>query len=227
MTSALSLIYQSLIWGGNWRNAAPTLKQLSACGFSSSSLISHIITPPLPSHRTNRKGPPSSTTPPPPPTHTHSIYQYGFILAFNAIYNHIHCFKNAIYTERQKKLITLFRATLTKIHCIKINHIWIHISHSTPYEAHLKNKALIVSKNWEKFSELAKGYFSKITETAHWSTSGLSVAYAEPGRQAVSGGFLLTFYDFNAFFSFLTQANLFFPDVLDKEYCSLPVSTYN
>ena len=31
--------------------------------------------------------------------------------------------KNWKYTERQKKLITSFRATLTKIYCIKINHI--------------------------------------------------------------------------------------------------------
>ena len=38
-----------------------------------------------------------------------------------------------------KETYHFFRATLTKIHYIKINHIETQISYSSPYEAHLKN----------------------------------------------------------------------------------------
>ena len=42
-------------------------------------------------------------------------------------------FLHLFYTERQKKLITVFfRATLTKIHAIKLNDIWTQISFNTP-----------------------------------------------------------------------------------------------
>ena len=37
-----------------------------------------------------------------------------------------------LYTEHQKKH-HFFRATLTKIHCFKINHIWTHVSYNMPW----------------------------------------------------------------------------------------------
>ena len=49
-----------------------------------------------------------------------------------------------LYTERQKKH-HFFRATLTKIQSIKVNHILTQFSYSTPYKAHLKNR-LVESK---------------------------------------------------------------------------------
>ena len=53
-----------------------------------------------------------------------------FCITFTEILNKIHTDVFTIYTERQKKLISerLFRVTLTKIHSIKINHIWTQIS---------------------------------------------------------------------------------------------------
>ena len=80
------------------------------------------------------------------------------------------------YTEHPKKMY-FSRATLTKIHCIKINHIWTHISYSYPYRAELKTKVCL-SQNGEKCSEIARGQFSKITETAHlsgWEFAGTAV----------------------------------------------------
>ena len=49
------------------------------------------------------------------------------------------------YTERQKKH-HFFRATLTKIHRIKINHIQTHISYSSPHEAYLKIQRVAFAK---------------------------------------------------------------------------------
>ena len=50
-----------------------------------------------------------------------------------------------IYNERQKKLITSSdRATLTKIHHIKINHVWTQISYSTPYSAHIRKQRFLL-----------------------------------------------------------------------------------
>ena len=51
-----------------------------------------------------------------------------------------------------------FRATLTKIRSIKINHNWAQISYSTPYQAHLKRKVCLSQKG-AKCSEITRGYF--------------------------------------------------------------------
>ena len=68
-----------------------------------------------------------------------------------------------------KETYHFFKATLTKIHRIKINHIWTQISYySSPHEAHLKNQRVAFVKKREKCGEIAKGHFSKITETARW-----------------------------------------------------------
>ena len=46
------------------------------------------------------------------------------------------------YTERQTKHC-FFRATLTEIQSIKMNHNWSRISNSTPYQAHLQKKKIL------------------------------------------------------------------------------------
>ena len=63
-------------------------------------------------------------------------------------------------TELQKRH-HLFRATLIKIYCIK-NEVSLD-TYNTTYESHLKKK----KKKKKKISQIAKGHFSKITETAH------------------------------------------------------------
>ena len=72
---------------------------------------------------------------------------------------------NALYTERQKKHnYYFFRATLTKIHPIKINHIRTQISFNT----YSLIRTSGITKVWlcqkgEKCGEIAKGIFWKIT----------------------------------------------------------------
>ena len=43
-------------------------------------------------------------------------------------------------TLNVKRTYLFFRATLTKIYLIKMNHIWTQISYSSPHEAHLEKK---------------------------------------------------------------------------------------
>ena len=45
-----------------------------------------------------------------------------------------------------KETYHFFRVTLTKIHLIKMNHIWTQISFSFPHEAHLKNQRVAFVK---------------------------------------------------------------------------------
>ena len=47
-----------------------------------------------------------------------------------------------------------------------MNHIWTQISYSYLYYAHLKKTKVYLSQKGEKCGEIAKGQFSKITETA-------------------------------------------------------------
>ena len=68
--------------------------------------------------------------------------------------------KTMISTLNVKKTHHFFRATITKIHCIKINNIWTQISYSSPHEAHLKNLQFCFCQKGEKFDENAKGHFS-------------------------------------------------------------------
>ena len=60
-----------------------------------------------------------------------------------------------MYTERQKKH-HFFRAMLIKIHRIKMNYIWTHISYISLHETHLKNQRVAFVKNGEKWGEIAK-----------------------------------------------------------------------
>ena len=98
----------------------------------------------------------------------------------------------------------IFRATLTKIHRIKINHSWIQISYSSPYEAHLKKthtqRVAWVKK--EKIQWNCKGFTFKNHRNCSLSISMKgslfiklfgyscnfnfsSVAYTDPRRWAV------------------------------------------
>ena len=52
---------------------------------------------------------------------------------------------------------------LTKIHHIKVIHIWTLISYCTPYEAHLKNQRVAFVKK-EKNLKLQKVIFYKSQE---------------------------------------------------------------
>ena len=52
-----------------------------------------------------------------------------------------------VWDEREKvvskETYHFFRVTFTKLHCIKMNHVWTQISYNTLYEAHLKNKVCL------------------------------------------------------------------------------------
>ena len=71
-----------------------------------------------------------------------------------------------------------FRAMLTKIHPIKIRNIWTQTSHSTPYEAHLKN---------QRTAFVRKEKNAVKSQIAHWevrtSTKG-HLFNSEPPRKA-------------------------------------------
>ena len=77
----------------------------------------------------------------------------------------IHClckyilYCKSLYTERQKKH-HFFRATLAKIH-IKINHIWIQISYSSPYESTSEKTKGCLCEKGENCSEIETSHFQK------------------------------------------------------------------
>ena len=54
-----------------------------------------------------------------------------------------------------------FRATLTKIHNIKINYIWTQISYCSPYEAHLKKSRIAFVKKEKNAVKSQKVIFQK------------------------------------------------------------------
>ena len=60
-----------------------------------------------------------------------------------------------------KETYHFFRATLTKNHCIKINHIYTQIGYSSPYEAHLKNKTVAFAKKEKNAMKSQKVTFQK------------------------------------------------------------------
>ena len=70
------------------------------------------------------------------------LYDFMVYENYDTQYNN----KFDLYTERQKKH-HFSRETFTEIHCIKINHIWIQISYSTPYQAYLKQKGWLCKKS--------------------------------------------------------------------------------
>ena len=76
-----------------------------------------------------------------------------------------------IYTERQKKLITSSELYSLNPQSIKITHNWAQISYDTSYQGYLKKKKVWLRKNGVKCSEIARGQFSKITQTVRLSGS--------------------------------------------------------
>ena len=96
-----------------------------------------------------------------------------------------------------------------------------------------------------KCDEISKSHFSEITETARWEpprkaaysehsiahliskagyvTAVLAIVLTELCARKASSFcdfFLMTSCDFTLFYYFFTQANVFFLDVLDKEFYS-------
>ena len=70
------------------------------------------------------------------------------------IKNHIQ-YLNTLSVKRN-----FFRATLTKILRIKINHIWTQISYSSPHQAHLRTKGCLCQKGRKKVVR-SKSFFFK------------------------------------------------------------------
>ena len=129
-----------------------------------------------------------------------------------------------------KETYHFFRATLTKIHRININHIWTQISYSFPHEAHLKNQ-MVASVKKEKNVKLQKVIFQKSHKLlaeillerppsysehsiaihsiskADYITAVLAIFHTQlcSGRRAVS-----TSCDFTAFFFCLIEVILYF-----------------
>ena len=70
-----------------------------------------------------------------------------------------------------KETYHFFIATPTKIHHIKINHIWTLISYSTPYETHLKYQRVAFVKKDKNVVKLQKVICQKsqklLTENLH------------------------------------------------------------
>ena len=145
-----------------------------------------------------------------------------------------------------KETYHFFRAMLTKIHRIKMNHIWTQISYGSPHDAHLKNKMVAFVKKEKNAVKLQNVIFSKITETARWEplrmaaysehsiaihsiskagyvSTGLVIVCPELRARKASSFcdfWKLTFCDFTLFYSSLTQTFVFW-DVLVKNYFSL------
>ena len=65
-----------------------------------------------------------------------------------------------------------FRATLIKIHRIKINHIKYFNTNklSSPHDAYLENQLVAFIKTWEICGKIRNGKFSKIIETVCWES---------------------------------------------------------
>ena len=78
------------------------------------------------------------------------------------------------YTLRVKETYHFFRATLTKIHCIKINHIWIQISYSYHYEAHLKKLRVWILRKlqWNRKMPFSKYHRNSSLSELHKRTKG-------------------------------------------------------
>ena len=72
-----------------------------------------------------------------------------------------------------KETYHFFRATLTKIHSIKINHIWTQISFTALIllNKNIRNTQDILASKRRKYGLITKGHFSKIAETAHRASS--------------------------------------------------------
>ena len=172
----------------------------------------------------------------------HTVIMLSFqVLKFKTIIETLK--KKAItYTEHQKKLITSSERCSLKSTASKLIIFWTQINYSSPYEAHLKSQGLLLPKR----RKIWWNNFSKITETSPWehprkaaysehsiaihSISMVGCVTAVPafvcvelrGRETSSfcDFWKVTACDVNSFYSFFTQPNVCFLDVLGKEYYS-------
>ena len=137
-------------------------------------------------------------------------------------------YSHYLYTLSVKRTCHFFRATLTKIHAIKINNIWTH--------KNIWKTQDFLASNRRKMWLITKGNFSKTAETAHRASS-TEAAYSEhsiaihsismegyvnavraivcfelPTREASNfcDFWKLTSCDFMAFISSLIEVNFFF-----------------
>ena len=102
-----------------------------------------------------------------------NIYLFSWKGMYRYMYSHTVC--NEIWNDASDNNLTqsvhvhwasketyhFFRAMLTKIHGIKINHIWTQISYSSPHEAHPKFKGLLLSKREKIEVKAQKVIFQK------------------------------------------------------------------
>ena len=120
-----------------------------------------------------------------------------------------------------KETYHFFRATLTKIHCIKINHIWTQISYSYPYLAHLKKKKRFAwvkkETNAVKSQEVSFPNSQKLFASRPGSLLAPFVVVLSDQFDFV-WFWKMTFCDFTAFFSSCHKQTFIFSDVLIKEY---------
>ena len=170
----------------------------------------------------------------------------------NRLYRPFHYFWATlyIYTERQKKH-HFFRATHIIIQSISMNHNWAHISYNTPYQAHLTKCTF--AWVYKKKNEIARGNFSKITETARLPGTELGTDNSQYGGYITRlwnwknsywmfwiGGlswrfsassfcdfWKVTFCDFISFSPYWQKESFNFTDVCHKENYSLSVSKYD
>ena len=79
-------------------------------------------------------------------------WQTGDINMFDACVDNLHW--------ASKETYPFFRATLTKIHNIKVNHIWTEITYYSSHDAHLKNQRVAFVKK-EKNAVKSQKVFKK------------------------------------------------------------------
>ena len=96
------------------------------------------------------------------------------MLSLRVVWTSIPQFQNIHWASKEtchfKSLLQSDTHRLTKTHNIKINHIWAQISYKfSSWSTSEKSKGCFLSKR-RKCIEIAKGNFSKTTETALWET---------------------------------------------------------
>ena len=92
------------------------------------------------------------------------VYTYVYACMHACIYIYIY-----IYIHwASKETYQFFRATRTKIYCIKINNIKTLISYNSPYDAHVKILKITFAIKEKNMLKLLKVTIQKITETARW-----------------------------------------------------------
>ena len=127
-----------------------------------------------------------------------------------------------------KETYHFFKATLSKIHCIKMNHIWTQINCINSCYAHQKKKkkSFLGSKRRKMQWNCKRSFFPlKITETARLP----GLAYTSTRAcTAVSVIFEKLPFAISPHCSpFWNKQTFLFSDVLTMEYCSLSVFKYD